>query len=186
MRSIRRLLALVCILHLCIPYAVAQDSAVTFDGEEFTKKFIGKPRNADKLTEYVRATESFENWTKLIGFRYQQLPGIQNDPKKAANGMGQVLKARNPNTPVRVIENDPVSEALIDFVMLNPDGETMEFNIWRFAKSTDGQGVISLQVAYRFTEVSSEGTDKFMKLRASWTKEAMAYDMNRVRTELGQ
>ncbi len=114
MRSIRRLFALVCLLHLCIPYAVAQDSAVTFDGEEFTKKFIGKPRNADKLTEYVRATESFENWTKLIGFRYQQLPGIQNDPKKAAIAMGQVLKAKNPNTPVRVIENDPVSEALID------------------------------------------------------------------------
>jgi hypothetical protein len=70
--------------------------------------------------------------------------------------------------------------------MLNPDGRSMEFNIWRFAKSTDGQGVISLQVAYRFTEVSSGGTNKFMKLRASWTKEAMAYDMNRVRTELGQ
>jgi hypothetical protein len=165
--------------------AIAQE-VITLDGEPFTKKFVGSPPNGDKLLEFVRKSESFEKWTKLIGYRYQQLPKIGNDPRKSAAAMAQIVKAANPQAQSRVIVNEKTNEALIDFLTWPPDGKYMEFNVFRYAKSVDGNAVVSLQLAYRFTDRSAEGGEKFKKIRDAWINQAVAFDMKHVHAALAQ
>lgn len=163
---------------------IAQDIAISFDNEQFTKKFVGKPPNGDMLQEFIREDETFDNWTKLVGFRYQQLPGLGNDPKKAALSMDRILKVSNPKTHSMIIVNEQTSEAIIDFLTWPKDGAYMEFNVFRYAKSIDGKAVISLQLAHRFTDTSSESLEKFKKIRESWIKQAAAFDMKIIHTTL--
>jgi len=93
MRRFTQALLLLFAFHQC---AFAQENEITLDGESFTKKFVGAPSNGDKLIEFVRESETFENRTKLMGYRYQHLPLIDNDPTKAAIGMAKVVKNTNP------------------------------------------------------------------------------------------
>ncbi len=166
-----------------IQYATAQDSIITLDGESFTSKFVGTPPNGDKMLEFVRESETFDNWTKLVGFRYQQLPGAGNDPSKVAIGMSILLKAKG--NPSAVTENKKNSEAMIDFIT-GPKNGFMEFNVFRYAKSTDGKAVVSLQFAYRFTDTSSGNIENILKLRESWIRQAVAFDMKIVQDALAQ
>ena len=52
--------------------------------------------------------------------------------------------------------------------------------MFRYAKSDDGNAVVSIQLAYRFTDVSAEGTQRFIALRESWIRQAAAVDMHNV------
>lgn len=158
----------------------AQEASITLDGEPFTKKFVGSPPNGDKLLEFVRENETFDKWTKLVGYRYQQLPVIGNDPKNAAAGMAQIVKATNPKAQSRVIVNEKTDEAILDFLTWPADQQIIEFNVFRYAKSNDGKAVVSLQLAYRFTDSSPEGIEKFKTVRDAWLKQALAFDMKNV------
>jgi hypothetical protein len=180
----QRLFAILVLLAGLNPLAMAQDAAITLDGEPFTKRFTGNPPHGDKLLEFVRESESFEKWTKLIGFRYQQLPRIGNDPRQTAAGMVRVIKQTNPKAQSRVLVNERASEAILDFLTWPPDGKFMEFNVFRYVKSTDGRAVVSLQLAYRFTDASPEGAERFKQLRESWIRQAAAFDMKQVHAAL--
>jgi hypothetical protein len=155
----------------------AQTIPISLDGEHFTKKFVGKPPGGDKLVEYVRESESFQRWTKLIGFRYQQLPRIDNDPMKLAPAMAQFVRAANPQAQTRVLVLKEKGEALIDFLTWPPDASYLEFNIFRYARSLDGNAVVSVQFAHRFTDRSAESVEKFRRLRQAWIDQAAAFDM---------
>ena len=166
--------------------AVAQESSINFDNETFTKLFKGRDQNGDKFLEFVRESESFKKWTKLIGLRHQKLPGIANDPQKAAKGMARVVKMSNPDAQSRVIANPKTSEALIDFLTWPSDRKFMEFNVFRFVRSPDGNAVVSLQIAYRFTDTSAAGINKFREIRKSWINKAVAFDMDKIHATLAR
>lgn len=155
----------------------AQTNAVTFDGEPFTKQFVGAPGGGDKLVEFVREAESFERWTKLIGFRYQQLPQLNNDPAQMARAMAQLVKRVNPGAQTSVVANDQTGEAILDFLTWPPNQAFMEFNVFRFARRQDGRAVVSAQFAHRFTDTSEPAVQRFRQLRQSWVQQAAAFDM---------
>jgi hypothetical protein len=182
----KRLLCVLCLLLLGSSLAIAQVPAVSVDGEAFPKTFVANRPGGDKLLEFVRETESFEKWTKLVGFRYQQLPRIENDPTRAAAAMAQVVKASNPQAQARVITNKDKTETIIDFLTWPPDGSYMEFNVFRYIKSADGNAVVSLQLAHRFTDKSAEGLEKFKRLRDAWITQATAFDMSMIRGAFAQ
>jgi hypothetical protein len=163
--------------------AAAQSFEVILDGESFTNKFVADPPNGNKLIEFVRSSETFDNWTKLVGFRYQQMPGADNDPSKVAIGMANILKARGMMSAVT--ENKKLSEAMIDFIASTKNG-VQEFNVFRYARSNDGKAVVSLQFAYRFTDTSESNIPKILKLRESWIKQAAAFDIRVVHDALAQ
>ncbi|MFA6061673.1 MAG: hypothetical protein WC736_03600 [Gallionella sp.] len=163
--------------------AVAEDVFPTVDGETFTIKLVEKPPNGDKLLEFVRNSESFNNWTKLVGYRYQQLPGLGNDPIKYASAMGQMVKQANPQANFQVLKNEHANEAIIDFLTWPKDQKYMELNVFRFWKSNDGKAVVSLQLAYRFETpkpaLTQESVNEFERKgkelrerRHSWIKHA--------------
>jgi hypothetical protein len=184
--AVIRMLVVAFFLTISICGAIAQDHAILVDGEAFTKKSVGKPPGGDRLVEYIREDESFEKWTKLVGFRYQQLPRIQNDPTKLAPAMAKIVKASNPRAQTRVIVNREKGEAVVDFLTWPSDGSYMEFNVFRYVRSADGNGIVSLQLAHRFTDVSAEGAEKFKKLRESWVNQAVEFDMEIVHVEFKQ
>lgn len=160
----------------------AQDVSISLDGEPFTKSFIARPPNGDRLLEFVREKESLEKWTKLVGYRYQQLPAIGNDPRRAAEGMAKIVKGTNPKAQSRVMVNEKADESILDFLTWTADQKIIEFNVFRFAKSEDGKAVVSLQLAYRFTDSSPEGIEKFKAVRDSWIKQALEFDMKNIHT----
>lgn len=181
MRLLARLLLL---LSFGIQCALAQ--VVSVDGERFTKKFVGKPPGGDKLLEFVRESESFEQWTKLVGFRYQQVPGLGNDPVQMAFALAQKVKASNPKAQSGVITNKDKTEAIVDFVTWPPDAKFMEFNVFRYVRSQDGKALVSLQLAHRFSDTSPDATERFRKLRQSWLKQVADFDMREVHRALSQ
>jgi len=180
----RQLVTTLFFLCLSLQWANAQEFSVLVDGESFSKKSMGKASTGERFVEFIRETETFDSWTKLVAFRYQELPALGNDPKVAASAFGQVLRAANPNTPFSIIENDQEYEALIDFVARAEDGQSWEYNVWRYAKSSDGGGLVSLQFAYRFTDVSVEGMARLKKMQSSWIEQVRAYDIATVRKVL--
>jgi hypothetical protein len=182
----RRIVPLILLLLFFAQSAIAREVPLMFEGEPFTKKFIANSPNGDKLIEFVRENESFEKWTKLIGYRYQQLPGIGNDPIKAAVAMDQILKTVNPKAQSMVFVNDKTNDAIIDFLIWPSDGKLMEFNVFHFVRSNDGNAVVSLQLTYRFTDITVDGIEKFKKIRQAWITQAGAFDMKSIHDALGQ
>lgn len=181
-----RTLGTLLFLALCLVQpGVAQASSITLDGETFVKAFTANPPNGDRLVEYVRKPETVENWTKLISIRFQQMPGAGNNPLIVAHAMAQVARERNSNAMAHVLVDKKHKEAMVDFVVWAKSGAFFEYDIFRYAKSTDGNGVVSLQFAKRLPaeEVRSE---KFTLLRKSWLRQAARFDMGIVHATLGK
>jgi len=185
----RRFAQVLLLLLVFCGIAAAEEAmpTISVDGELFTKKFVGKPRNGDKLLEFVRNSESFDNWTKLVGYRYQQLPGLGNDPVKYATAIGQIVKQANPQANFQVLKSEQNNEAIIDFLTWPKDQKYMELSVFKFWKSNDGKAVISLQLAYRFEPpkpvFTQEGVNEFERRgkelrerRQTWIKQAAESD----------
>lgn len=140
----------VALLLLIFQHAVAGEILPKVDGEVFGKRYIGKPGNGQFLVEFVRENESFESWTKLIGYRYQQLPGIDNDPFKYASAMFRMAQGQDPRANPQILKNEQSNQAVVDYIIHAPDGKFVEHNVFRFWKSQDGKAIVSLQIARRF------------------------------------
>lgn len=156
----------------------SQNEAVKFDSKLFSKKFVGNPPNGDKLIEFVQESESFDDWTYLIGFRYQQLPKINNDPRLAAISMARIVKASNPDANSSVIVDKNNTSAIVDFLTWPKSVEYLEFNVFRYIKSRDDSGVISVQFARRFDFEDKPSVEEFKALRSSWLQQAVDFDMS--------
>lgn len=124
------------------------------DGELFEKIFMGQNLPSNKLIEYVRDGETFEKWTKLVGYAYKKVLGLDNSPPKFAAALGQAVKATNPGAQFQIVENPTTGEVLIDFLTWPKDGSYMEFNVFKIKKADDGLGIYTLQLAMDFPRFS--------------------------------
>lgn len=177
--------------------AFAADGDPTLDGEIFSKRFDGAPPNGDKLIEFVRDSEAFDSWTKLIAYRYQQLPHLGNDPVKYASVLGQSVRQANSQAPVKVAQDESSGDAILDFLTWTSDQKHMELNVWRFWKSSDGKAVVSLQFASKFPspkrpELTPESMAEFQRAlqavrerRFAFLKQAASSNTKLVEAALG-
>lgn len=166
--------------------AMAQDASIKLDGEIYIEKFTANPPNGQKLMEFFRKSETPEKWTRLVGVRYQELPALGNEPEKVAQSMGQIVKATNPKANYRIIVNEQSAEAVINFLTWPPSGEYLEFNVFRYVKSSDGKGVVSLQFANRFAADSTPSVEEFKSQQNSWITQAANFDMTIVHNYLNK
>jgi len=164
----------------------AENSSVTINGEKFSKTFVGNSPNGDKLIEFVKENESFKNWTKLIAFRYQQLPKIKNEPKQAGIAMYKISQASYPGTKLGMMLNKTETDAIVHFLAWPKNGEKyIEFNIFRYVKSRDNNAVVSLQVAFRMPLTKEASKVKELKAtQMSLLSDASKYDMNTVQNTI--
>ncbi len=180
-------------LFLCVLVAqsgLAQDEPVVVGGESFSKVFVGAPANGDKLMEFVREGEDFDNWTKLVGYRYQQLPSLGNEPKQAGIALYKTVKESNTDAKVGMMLNGKETEAVVHFLTWSNDGRRLlEFNVFRYVKSKDMKAVVSLQLAYRFSlddANNPEKTEEIKSTQMALIREASTFDMKAVHMALAK
>lgn len=164
-----RLCAFVFVCFFLSQSANAEEASLRVDGDAFTVKFVGKPPNGNRLVEFVRDRESFDHWTKLIGYRYEHLPKLENDPIKYAYAMAYAVKLANPKTNYQVLKNEKSAEAMLDFLLLPSEkNDFFELNVFRYWKSKEGDAIFSVQLVQRFGMPSiapgSDGKSEFASL----------------------
>lgn len=158
----------------------AQPASFRFDGENYIQQFVGAPPSGDRVVEFVRPTENLNNWTRLVGLRFQQMPFLDNDPVAAALQLERVVMKANPQARTSVMSNETKTDTTIDFLTWSADQAGMEFNVFRYVKSPDGRGLVSLQVAHRFQASEPQVAEKLRATRMSWVRQVVEHDMGAV------
>jgi hypothetical protein len=156
------------------------DQKIILDGEEFTKEYVVSAPTGDKLVEFVRENEDFEGkWTKLVGVRLQNLPGLKDNPLAVAKATEHIVKMANPDAKTQIMVNKTANEAVIHFMTWDSEDDFMEFNVFRYVKNKTGKGILSLQFAHRFTVAQYKNNpNKLRKLKESWINQIVNFDMN--------
>ena len=193
MRIVMRRIAQILLLLLAsYQLTVSAEPIPTIDGESFTKKLVGKPTGGHKLVQFVRESESFESWTKKIYFRYQELPGIDNDPFKYASAMWRMVEREDPQAKPQILRNERSNQVILEYATFPPEKKYVEHNVLRFWKSADGNALLSLQITRRFDLPSPELMQEFasqgMKTgdrKFSWVMQATElFDVKAIEREL--
>ena len=154
---------------VAISAAPASDRSITFDEVTYTRQFIGN-MNPGGLAEYVRPTETVDNWTTLVAVR--NFPKL-NDAAGAAAQLVRTLKASNPDARFQLLVKEDQSEAMVDFITWPKDGAYAEFNVFRYLKQPGYAGLIAYQFACRFTDTGPDATARIRQDRQRWV-EAMS------------
>ena len=185
----RRFLALAL---LVLPWAAAAqeaavlpaDQSIMLDGEPYQVARQGEAPPGDLAVDFVRLEESFERWTRKVGFRRHQLPQLGNDPVRAAMDLGRLARKLYPESRPSLIATEDKAEAILDF-LARPPGGGLEFNVVRYARSLDGRAVVSLMFVHRFPEgADKEAPERLRDLRRSWVQQAVAIDMGVVQAAM--
>jgi hypothetical protein len=145
-----RLLSLFAMLLASVSLARADTPAVEFGGDRFTLAFedqatLPDGEAGDGIAEFTLPGESVDNWSKL--FAFHAYPEMGDDPLAAVETVGKVVKETNKDANYAIITDDKTGEAIIDFLTWAPESDVMEFNVFKYARSADGRGLIAMQYA---------------------------------------
>jgi hypothetical protein len=82
-----------------------------------------------------------------------------DDPLAAVETVGKVVKETNKDANYAIVTNDKTGESIIDFLTWAPESEVMEFNVFKYARSADGRGLVAMQYAQhiKLGEIDVEG-----------------------------
>jgi hypothetical protein len=161
--------AAVTVALVAISAAPASDRTITFDDVTYTRQFVGN-MNPGGLAEYVRPTETVDNWTTLVAVR--NFPKL-DDPAAVASQLVKTLKESNPEARFQLLVKEDESEAMVDFITWPKDGSYAEFNVFRYLKRPGYAGLVAYQFAYRFSDTGPEATARIRQDRQRWV-EAMS------------
>jgi hypothetical protein len=157
-----RMLAALAALVAFISLAVAETPTLEFAGEQYTLNFedqatLPDGRPGDGVAEFTLAGETVEDWSKL--FAYHAYPEMGDDPVAAVKLLGKIVKQTNKDANYAIIENETTGEAIIDFLTWTPESDIMEFNVFKYARAANGQGLVALQYAQhiKLGELDVEG-----------------------------
>ena len=131
--------------------AIAADTpSVEFGGERYTLNYEdeatlpnGRPGNG--LAEFTLSGETVDDWSKL--FAFHSYPEMIADPVVAVEALGKAVKENNKDANYAIIANEKSGEAIIDFLTWAPESDVMEFNVFKYARSADGRGLVAMQYA---------------------------------------
>ena len=102
-------------------------------------------RPGEGLAEITLPDETVEDWTKL--FAYHAYPEMGDDPVAAVQMVGKVVKENNKDANFAIIESEKTGEAIIDFLTWTPESDVMEFNVFKYARASNGKGLVAMQYA---------------------------------------
>lgn len=172
-RTLFLLIGFSCILN--ISSALDRSREFRFDADRYFLAFSNKDKADAYVNEYIREGETLDNWQKLIGVYY--FP-TNAPPQTAVQKLSEVVKRSDPGADVRIIDTDNKNEAMIDFFVksrTNPMVE--EYDIFRYARSADGKGLMTYQFALRC--YGNQAIEEFKKNTADkqkWIKQVMNSD----------
>ena len=112
----RRITLVVVLLSLGLSQSFSGEATVTFEGERFERGYIGNPTPDEHIIEFLPKTETRETWSKMVTYRYERLPGLGNDPKKAAQLTANTTKSFSARAETRISTDG--NEAILDSTSL--------------------------------------------------------------------
>ncbi|HWK37679.1 MAG TPA: hypothetical protein VNR88_02065 [Hyphomicrobium sp.] len=162
MRVLPLILALIVSASMAVPIAHAAPAAVEFEGERYTLGFedhttLEDGQMGDAIAEFALPGESVEDWSKL--FAFYAYPQMGDDPAAAVEAVGKAVKEANKDANYAIAIDEESGEAIIDFLTWVPESDVMEFNVFKYARSEDGRGLIAMQFAQHLTidDIDVEG-----------------------------
>jgi hypothetical protein len=153
-------------------------TAVVFDGETYVRVHAERQSSGNRIVQFLREPETFENWTQAIA--YYRYATIGNDPTQAAYALRDSVRAANPDAQPRIVVHSVTRDAMVDFLTWPADGRYLEFTVVRYSRSTDGKGMVAFQFSQRFRDATKDDAEKFTKSRSSWKGHALEFDMWKV------
>lgn len=143
MRTTRALLLISCIL----PTPALAAQAIDFGGERYVQAFEDLSGETDRFIEFARKGETVENWRQLVVVHW--LPDM-TDPGVAVRGLARVVESSGNGSNARLSENSAASEALVHFMAVKPGSKVGEVNVFKYAKASDGKGLVAVQYTFHF------------------------------------
>ena len=137
--------------------SIADTQSLSFDGREFVLKFKAENQSVP-LFEYFLANESPSEWTELVDFRIEPKVPRANKPLDHAARTAKLFKATYPLMPFAMYKNDKTGEALLDFLILLPDKDGLEFNAFRFYAAGSDHRVLCFHYAKKLKGPSETKT----------------------------
>lgn len=134
-----------------VSVALAADApTVEFDGGRYTLAYEdqatlpnGQPGNG--IAEFTLPEETVEDWSKL--FAFHSYPEMGDDPLAAVEAVGKAVKETNKDANYAIVVNEKTGDAIIDFLTWAPESDVMEFNVFKYARASDGRGLVAMQYA---------------------------------------
>jgi hypothetical protein len=166
-----------------LQHAHGQVNAVVFDGETYVRMHSERQSSGDRVLRFLREAETLENWTRAIG--YYRYATMGNDPLRAAYALRDIIKTANPDAQARILLHTVTTDAIVDFLTWPADGRYVEFNVVRYAKSADGNGLLAFQFSHRFRDARKDYAEQFKNNRLSWRSQAVDFDMAKVQAAFG-
>lgn len=156
----------------------AEDQSVEFAGDTYHLDYHDRAKHpdgsaGDGIAEFTLEGETVNDWTKL--FAYHIYPGVADNPQLAAETLGKTVKENNKDANYSLTQDAKSGEAMVDFLTWAPGSDVMEFNVFKYAKAGDGQGLIALQYAQRF-KTKDIPVEEFRKLRERMVDEMARTD----------
>jgi hypothetical protein len=155
-----------CTIAMTFFLAAPPVSGVEFDGERYVARFHSNQPEI-RLIEFVRESETIDNWTKLFAIR--NFPH-HNSPEAAVRAFQTTVKEHNPLAGVQTLVKEDGTEAMIDFITWQEGDSMMELNVHRYLRKPGHPGLISYQFAYRFQDGPEMTAEKLRALRERWTE----------------
>lgn len=161
--------------------AVAADTpTVDFGGQSYALNYEdqatlpdGQPGNG--IAEFTLPDETVADWSKL--FSFFTYPQMGDDPVAAVEAVGKAVKDNNKDANFAIVTNDKTGEAIIDFLTWMPGSDVMEFNVFKYARSADGRGLVAMQYAQHI-KLGDMDVDEMRELRATSVANMAAADMD--------
>ncbi len=123
---------------------------IEFDGARYQLSYEDQAPGEDGLpgdgiAEFTIPGETLDDWSKL--FAFHAYPQMGEDPLAATRMVGKVVKEKNKDASFAIVANESTGEAIIDFLTWEPESDILEFNVFKYARASDGLGLIAMQYA---------------------------------------
>jgi len=159
--------------------AFAQTPAVEFGSQRYIKKKEMALRADEISVEFGLEKEPLAAWTRLLTFHW--LPNADIKPASAAGTMGKFIEGHAEVLGSRVLDHPKTGEAMLDILYATPKSEVVEFNIYKYALSGTGRGLVAARYAFRFNLGERESTE-VRKLKSRAVAQMGKFDMAAVRS----
>jgi hypothetical protein len=104
---------------------------------------------------------------------------------RATADLAKLVVQRDKRADIRILKDTASSEAMIHFLASAPTSDIVEVNVFKYARSADGNGLISAQFAFRFT-LGETDADDVKALRRRTVDEMARFPMSTVNAYFGR
>lgn len=156
--------------------AYAQDPSLTFADQRYVKQHEDT-KGSDVFVTFSLAGETDKTWTKR--FLFHAFPDSGSDVAQGVGTLVKWIRQRDKRVRIGLLEKKDSNEAIVDFLLPPGTGDTVEFNVLRYAAAANGRGLVAAHYLFRF-ELGELDGDELKTLRVQAIEAMARFDMQAV------